>query len=149
MREDIKQIRKVLKDYAKLQQDLEQVSLLPSPSFDTVTSHSNQNQMENKLVYHADINNRMYRVETAIKNIKDSRYRFIINKYIIDKKYNREQLCKRYNISVRGFNYMKNRALVEFAKNYGLDSLLDEMKKPLVYEWLSYVVWVSLDLCMV
>ena len=29
---------------------------------------------------------------------------------------------------------MKNRALVEFAKNYGMDQLLDEMKKPQVYE---------------
>lgn len=133
MREDIKQIRKVLKGYAKLQQDLQQLNLLPSPSFDAVSSHSNQNHMENKMVYHADISNRMHRVEIAIENIKNSKYRFIINKYIINKKYSRKQLCERYNISVRGFNYMKNRALIEFAKNYGLDSLLDEMKNSLAH----------------
>lgn len=146
MREDIKQIRKILKDYAKLHQDLQEINLLPSPSFEAASSHSNLNHMENTLVYHANIVNRMHRVELAIKNISNSKYRFIINKYIIDKKYNREQLCKRYNISVRGFNYMKNRALVEFAKNYGLDSLLDEMQKPLVYEWSSYVVSIQMNL---
>ena len=43
-------------------------------------------------------------------------------------------MCQRYDISLRSFNSMKNRALVEFAKNYGMDSLLNEMKKPQVYE---------------
>lgn len=135
MHKEIKEIRQVLKDYSKLKGDLEQTNLLPSPTLNGTGVHSNANHMETFFVRHADISNRMYRVEWAIDSIKDSKYRFIINKYILDKKYNREEMCQRYNISLRGFNNMKNRALVEFAKNYGLDSALDAMKSPQVYEW--------------
>ena len=76
----------------------------------------------------------MHRVEDAVDNIKDSKYRFIIKNYIINKKYTRSQMCQRYGIGLRSFNSMKNRALVEFAKNYGMDLLLNEMKKPQVYD---------------
>ena len=138
MRKDIKKIRQVLKDYAQLKKDLAlinaRVCFLPSPRFDTVSSHGNSNHTESKFIYHADLNWQLHQVEDAIDNIKDSKYRFIINKYIINKKYNRQELCDRYNIGMRSFNSMKNRALVEFAKNYGMDQLLDEMKKPQVYE---------------
>lgn len=134
MRKDIKQIRNVLKDYAKVKADLNQVNFLPSPQFDAISSHSNSNHAESKFVYHADLSWQLHRVEDAIDNIKDSKYRFIINKYIINKKYTRPQLCQRYDISLRSFNSMKNRALVEFAKNYGMDSLLNEMNKPQVYD---------------
>ncbi len=134
MRKDIKAIRQVLKDYSRIKHDLKQVSFLPSPRFDTVNSRSNSNHTENKFIYHADLSWQLHRVEDAIDNIKDSKYRFIINKYIINKKYTRSQMCQRYDISLRSFNSMKNRALVEFAKNYGMDSLLNEMKKPQVYE---------------
>lgn len=139
MRKDIKKIRQVLKDYAQLKKDLALINarntLISSPSFDGVSSHSNTNHTESKFVNHADLNWRLHHVEEAINNIEDSKYRFIINKYIINKKYNRQELCDRYNIGLRSFNSMKNRALVEFAKNYGMDQLLDEMKKPQVYEW--------------
>lgn len=134
MRKDIKEIRQVLKDYSRIKHDLKQVNFLSSPRFDAVNSHSNSNHTENKFIYHADLSWQLHRVEDAIDNIKDSKYRFIINKYIINKKYTRSQMCQRYDISLRSFNSMKNRALVEFAKNYGMDSLLDEMKKPQVYE---------------
>ena len=134
MREDIKEIRQVLKDYSKIKQDLSQVNFLPSPQLGAVSSHSNSNHAESKFIYHADLSYQMHRVEVAIKNIKDSKYRFIINKYIINKKYSRKELCERYNIGLRTFNTMKNDALVEFAKNYGMNQLLDEMKKPQVYE---------------
>lgn len=134
MRKDIKEIRQVLKDYSRIKHDLKQVSFLPSPRFDAVNSHSNSNHTENKFIYHADLSWQLHRVEDAIDNIKDSKYRFIINKYIINKKYTRSQMCQRYDISLRSFNTMKNRALVEFAKNYGMDQLLDEMKKPQVYD---------------
>lgn len=139
MREDIKEIRQVLKDYSKIKQDLSQVNFLPSPQLGAVSSHSNSNHAESKFIYHADLSYQMHRVEVAIKNIKDSKYRFIINKYIINKKYSRKELCERYNIGLRTFNTMKNDALVEFAKNYGMNQLLDEMKKPQVYEWLFHV----------
>lgn len=134
MRKDIKEIRQVLKDYSRIKHDLKQVNFLSSPRFDAVNSHSNSNHTENKFIYHADLSWQLHRVEDAIDNIKDSKYRFIINKYIINKKYTRSQMCQRYDISLRSFNSMKNRALVEFAKNYGMDSLLDEMKKPQVYD---------------
>ncbi|NMV50663.1 hypothetical protein FOL77_04760 [Lactobacillus reuteri] len=134
MRKDIKEIRQVLKDYSRIKYDLKQVNFLSSPRFDAVNSHSNSNHTENKFIYHADLSWQLHRVEDAIDNIKDSKYRFIINKYIIKKKYSRKELCDRYNISLRSFNSMKNRALVEFAKNYGLNSVLDEMNKPQVYE---------------
>ena len=134
MRKDIKEIRQVLKDYSRIKHDLKQVSFLSSPRFDAVNSHSNSNHTENKFIYHADLSWQLHRVEDAIDNIKDSKYRFIINKYIINKKYTRSQMCQRYDISLRSFNSMKNRALVEFAKNYGMDSLLDEMKKPQAYD---------------
>ncbi|NMV59848.1 hypothetical protein FOL80_05250 [Lactobacillus reuteri] len=134
MRKDIKEIRQVLKDYSRIKRDLKQVSFLPSSRFDAVRSHSNSNHTESKFIYHADLSWQLHRVEDAIDNIKDSKYRFIINKYIIKKKYSRKELCDRYNISLRSFNSMKNRALVEFAKNYGLNSVLDEMNKPQVYE---------------
>ena len=134
MRKDIKQIRNVLKDYAKVKADLNQVNFLPSPQFDVVSSHSNSNHTENKFIYHADLSWQLHRVEDAVDNIKDSKYRFIIKNYIINKKYTRSQMCQRYGIGLRSFNSMKNRALVEFAKNYGMDSLLNEMKKPQVYD---------------
>lgn len=134
MRKDIKEIRQVLKDYSKIKQDLSQVNFLPSPHLDVVSSHSNSNQAELKFIYHANLSWQLHQVEDAIDNIKDSKYRFIINKYIINKKYTRYQMCQRYDISLRSFNSMKNRALVEFAKNYGMDSLLNEMKKPQVYD---------------
>lgn len=138
MRKDIKEIRQVLKDYARLKKDLALINacntLINSPSFESIAAHSNTNHTESKFIYHADLSWQLHRVEKAINNIKDSRYRFIINKYIVNKKYNRKELCDRYNIGLRSFNTMKNRALVEFAKNYGMDSLLNEMKKPQVYD---------------
>lgn len=138
MRKDIKEIRQVLKDYAQIKKDLALIdarnALINSPSFEGIAAHSNTNHAESKFVNHADLSWRLHRVEEAIDNIKDSKYQFIINKYIINKKYTRAQLCQRYNIGLRSFNTMKNRALVEFAKNYGLDSVLDELNKPQVYE---------------
>lgn len=133
MRKDIKEIRQILKDYSKIKQDLKQVSFIRSPQFDAVSSHGNSNHIEGQFIRHADSVWQLHKIEDAIDNIKDSKYRFIIKEYIIDKKYTRRQLCQRYNIGLRSFNNMKNRALIEFAKNYGLDSLLDEMKNSLVH----------------
>ena len=138
MRKDIKKIRQVLKDYAQLKKDLALINarntLINSPSFDGTGSHSNTNHTESKFVNHANLSWQLHRVEDAVDNIKDSKYRFIIKNYIINKKYTRSQMCQRYDIGLRSFNSMKNRALVEFAKNYGMDSLLNEMKKPQVYD---------------
>lgn len=107
---------------------------MPSPQLNTISSHSNSNHAENKFVHHADLSYQLHQVDTSIDSIKDSKYRFIIRKYIINKRYNRQQLCQRYGIGLRTFNNMKNRALLEFAKNYGLDSVVTDMTKPQVYE---------------
>lgn len=134
MRNDVKKVRQVLKDYSKIKHDIANVNFLPSPQLNTISSHSNSNHAENKFVHHADLSYQLHQVDTAIDSIKDSKYRFIIRKYIINKRYNRQQLCQRYGIGLRTFNNMKNRALLEFAKNYGLDSVVTDMTKPQVYE---------------
>mgnify|MGYP006395994749 FL=1 len=93
MRKDIKEIRQVLKDYSRIKHDLKQVSFLPSPRFDAVNSHSNSNHTESKFIYHADLSWQLHRVEDAIDNFKDSKYRFIINKYIFIQKYTCFLMC--------------------------------------------------------
>ena len=143
MRKDIKKIRQVLKDYARIKEDLELLNvretLISNPTAEITANHSNLNCAENKFVHHADLSNRLYRIETAIDKIDNQRYQTIICEYIVNKKYKRQELCDLYKISLRNFNRLKNQALVEFAKNYDINLLSDEMKKPQVYDWLSYV----------
>lgn len=137
MKNDIKIIRQVLKSYAQLKEDLELLnareSIMKSPTVPIVAGHSNLNHIENKFVHHANLINKLYQVETAINKIDDSRYQTIIYKYIVNKKYNRQELCDMYKIDLRNFNRMKNQALYEFAKNYGINLPSDEMKDDLMY----------------
>lgn len=138
MRKDIKKIRQVLKDYARIKEDLELLNvreiLISNPTAEVTANHSNLNYAENKFVHHADLSNRLYRIETAIDKIDNQRYQTILCEYIVNKKYKRQELCDLYKISLRNFNRLKNQALVEFAKNYDINLLSDEMKKPQVYE---------------
>ena len=138
MRKDIKKIRQVLKDYARIKEDLELLNvretLISNPTAEITANHSNLNCAENKFVHHADLSNRLYRIETAIDKIDNQRYQTIICEYIVNKKYKRQELCDSYKISLRNFNRLKNQALVEFAKNYDINLLSDEMKKPQVYD---------------
>ncbi|MDD1380863.1 hypothetical protein [Limosilactobacillus reuteri] len=138
MRKDIKKIRQVLKDYARIKEDLELLNvreiLISNPTAEVTANHSNLNYAENKFVHHADLSNRLYRIETAIDKIDNQRYQTILCEYIVNKKYKRQELCDLYKISLRNFNRLKNQALVEFAKNYDINLLSDEMKKPQVYD---------------
>ena len=137
MKKEIKIIRKVLKDYAQLKEDLELINarqmLISSPNFNGSAGHDNLNHIESKYVYHADISNKLHQVESAINQIDDLRYRVILYDYIADKKYKRQDICNMYNISLRSFNDIKNKALLEFAKNYGIDLLSDKVKDNLMY----------------
>lgn len=137
MRKNIKKIRQVLKDYARIKEDLELLNvretLISNPTAEITANHSNLNCVENKFVHHADLSNRLYRIETAIDKIDNQRYQTIICEYIVSKKYKRQELCDRYNIGLRSFNSMKNRALVEFAENYDINLLSDETKNSLAY----------------
>lgn len=137
MREDIKKIRQVLKDYARIKEDLELLNvretLISNPTAEITANHSNLNCAENKFVHHADLSNRLYRIETAIDKIDNQRYQTIICEYIVNKKYKRQELCDLYKISLRNFNRIKNQALVEFAKNYDINLLSGETKNSLVH----------------
>ena len=137
MRKDIKKIRQVLKDYARIKEDLELLNiretLISNPTAEITANHSNLNCAENKFVHHADLSNRLYRIETAIDKIDNQRYQTIICEYIVNKKYKRQELCDLYKISLRNFNRLKNQALVEFAKNYDINLLSDETKNSLAH----------------
>lgn len=134
MRQDIKQIRQVLRTYARLKDDLKEVSLLPSPQTDKRPVSSPINHTEQAYLYHASLTQHILRIERAIAAIEDERYRFVIRNYVIKKKYNRAEMCQRLQLSLRGFNYLKNRALIEFAKNYGMKFELEAMNQPTVYD---------------
>ena len=137
MRKDIKKIRQVLKDYARIKEDLELLNvreiLISNPTAEVTANHSNLNYAENKFVHHADLSNRLYRIETAIDKIDNQRYQTILCEYIVNKKYKRQELCDLYKISLRNFNRIKNQALVEFAKNYDINWLSDETKNSLAH----------------
>ncbi len=133
MNKTTKEIMGVLRGYATLKQSLNSIAMVTSPSFDAVNVPCHANHSENKFVRHADISFQIHKIERAIDEL-DSKERFIILKYIIDKEYTQKEMCQRYDVSKSGFNYQKNQALTNFAKNYGMDQLLDEMKKPQVYE---------------
>ncbi|OYS47326.1 hypothetical protein CBF86_06760 [Limosilactobacillus reuteri] len=137
MKKEIKIIRQILKDYARIREDLELLNaretLISNPTAEVTANHSNLNHAENKFVHHADLSNRLYRIETAIDKIDNQRYQTILCEYIVNKKYKRQDICNMYNISLRSFNDIKNKALLEFAKNYGIDLLSDKTKDNLVY----------------
>ena len=112
MRKDIKKIRQVLKDYARIKEDLELLNvretLISNPTAEITANHSNLNCAENKFIHHADLSNRLYRIETAIDKIDNQRYQTIICEYIVNKKYKRQELCDLYKISLRNFNRIVN-----------------------------------------
>lgn len=132
MNKTTKEIMGVLRGYATLKQSLNSIAMVTSPSFDAVNVPCHANHSENKFVRHADISFQIHKIEQAIDEL-DSKERFIILKYIIDKEYTQKEMCQRYNVSKSGFNYQKNQALTNFAKNYGLNCCSDDTKKELAY----------------
>lgn len=118
MREDIKKIRNLLKEYAKLKKELANFSQLASPAMDSVSCHVHKNGVENSLVHYTDQAYKVKKIEDALNSIDDPRYQFILHDYIMNKRFRRNEACERLSVSVRKFNYVKNKALKEFACKY-------------------------------
>ncbi|WP_178138059.1 hypothetical protein [Lactiplantibacillus plantarum] len=116
MRQDVKKICNLLKQYAKLKRDLTAFNQVSSPSFDGVSSHSSRNNAESRLINHVDLSYQLKEVEDALNAIHDPQYLFILHEYIINKRFTRNEACERLSVSVSKFNYMKNQALIDFEK---------------------------------
>ncbi len=119
MKQEIKHIRNILKEYARLKRDIKTFSQVSSPVLSGMPSGGTRNNgVELKLVNHLDLFYKMKRVEDAIRAIKEPQYQFILVNYIIEKKHNVEEICTMWGVSRSKFNYMKNEALVEFNKKF-------------------------------
>ncbi|WP_187343380.1 hypothetical protein [Lactiplantibacillus plantarum] len=118
MRQDVKKIRNLLKQYAKLKCDFTAFNQVSSPSFDGVSIHSSRNGTESRLINHVDLSYQLKEVEDALNAIDDPQYQFILHDYIIEKRFSRNEACQLLSVSVSKFNYMKNEALHAFAKFY-------------------------------
>lgn len=118
MRQDVKKIRNLLKQYAKLKRDLTVFNQVSSPSFDGVSSHSSRNGAESRLINYVDLSYQLKEVDDALNAIDDPQYQFILHDYIIEKRFNRNEACNQLSVSVSKFNYLKNRALEVFKLNY-------------------------------
>lgn len=118
MRQDVKKIRNLLKQYAKLKRDFTAFNQVSSPSLDGVSSHSSRNGTESRLINYVDLSYQLKEVEDSLNAIDDPQYQFILHDYIIEKRFSRNEACQRLSVSVSKFNYMKNEALHAFAKFY-------------------------------
>lgn len=78
--------------------------------------HSYGNGTEKSMVNHVDLAYQIKQVEDALKSIENPRYSFILNEYIINKRYSVNEYCQLWQYSKSKFNYMKNEALIEFNK---------------------------------
>ncbi|WP_420741199.1 hypothetical protein [Limosilactobacillus fermentum] len=129
MRAEIKDVKVVLKNYKRLVDSLACFQAIPGHSMTASGgSRTYGNHVEDRIINHVDIHFQVKKIERAIERIPDPQQRFIIDHYIIDKEYSRTELCDRFDISLRGLNNLKNRALLNFAKNYGLERPSDETK---------------------
>lgn len=117
MRQDVKKIRNLLKQYAKLKRDLTAFNQVSSPSFDGVSSHSSRNGAESRLINHVDLSYQLKKFEDAI-NALDSQDQFILIEYVMYKHYNREEACNVLQASYSKLNYLKNKALTSFYSFY-------------------------------
>lgn len=118
MRQDVKKIRNLLKQYAKLERDLTAFNQVSSPSFDGVSSHSSRNGTESRLINYVDLSYQLKEVEDALNAIDDPQYQFILHDYIIEKRFTRSEACERLSVSISKFNYLKNKALETFKLEY-------------------------------
>ncbi|GEA99335.1 hypothetical protein LBR02_19000 [Levilactobacillus brevis] len=118
MRQDIKKIRDLLKEYAKLKQEIRMFNQVSSPVLSVAPSHSGGNGVETSLINHVDLSYQLKEVDDALNSIHDPQYQFILHDYIIEKRFTRSEVCERLSVSVSKFNYMKNKALEKFEKKY-------------------------------
>lgn len=119
MRQDIKKIRNLLKEYAKLKQEIRTFNQVSSPVLSVAPSHSGGNGVETSLINHVDLSYQLKEVDDALNAIHNPQYQFILNDYIIEKRFTRNEACERLSVSISKFNYLKNQALKKF-KNYYL-----------------------------
>ena len=117
MRSDVKHIKNILKQYVQLKQDIKIFSQLSSPIMNGVASHSYGNGTETAVINHTDIAYQIKKVEDAI-NALDSQDQFILVEYVMYKHYSRDEMCQKLNVSRSGFNYLKNKILVNFLNCY-------------------------------
>ncbi len=112
MREDIKKIRDVLKEYAKLKKELANFSQLASPAMDSVSCHVHKNGVENSLVHYTDQAYKVKKIEDALNSIDDPRYQFILHDYIMNKRFRRNEACERlFSQCSENLIMLKNKAL--------------------------------------
>ncbi len=118
MRQDIKKIRNLLKEYAKLKQEIRTFNQVSSPVLSVAPSHSCGNGVETSLINYVDLSYQLKEVDDALNAIHNPQYQFILHDYIIEKRFTRSEACERLSVSVSKFNYMKNCALELFRVAY-------------------------------
>lgn len=118
MRQDIKKIRNLLKEYARLKQEIRTFNQVSSPVLSVAPSQSGGNGVETRLIGYVDLSYQLKEVDDALDAIHDPQYRFILHDYIIEKRFTRSEACEQLSVSVSKFNYMKNKALEKFKNEY-------------------------------
>lgn len=119
MKQEIKHIRNILKEYARLKRDIKAFGQVSSPVLSGMPNGgTRKNSVELKMVNHLDLSYKMKQVEDAVQAITEPQYQFILVDYIIEKKYSVEEICTMWGVSRSKFNYMKNRALNSFLSLY-------------------------------
>ncbi|ANN48676.1 hypothetical protein A6F53_05210 [Levilactobacillus brevis] len=118
MRQDIKKIRNLLKEYAKLKREIRTFNQVSSPVLSVAPSHSGGNGVETSLINYVDLSYQLKEVDDALNSIHNPQYQFILHDYIINKRFTRNEACERLTVSVSKFNYIKNRALEMFLLAY-------------------------------
>lgn len=119
MKQNIKYIKSTLKRYAQLKANLSNFEQVSSVPLDNVNVQgSKHNGVENNMVNHCNLALQVKQVEDALKSVVDPQYSFILNDYVINKQYSRDEMCGLLDVSRSKLNYMKNNALVEFGKNF-------------------------------
>lgn len=113
MRQDIKKIRNLLKEYAKLKQEIRTFNQVSSPVLSVAPSHSGGNGVETSLINYVDLSYKLKKVEDVIDSLNNQE-KFILIEYVINKNYNRGEMCQMLNVSYSKFNYLKNKMLVLF-----------------------------------
>ncbi|MEN2361183.1 hypothetical protein [Levilactobacillus brevis] len=119
MRQDIKKICNLLKEYAKLKQEIRTFNQVSSPVLSVAPSHSGGNGVETSLINYVDLSYQLKEVDDALNAIHNPQYQFILHDYVIEKRFTRSEACERLSVSISKFNYLKNQALKKF-KNYYL-----------------------------
>jgi hypothetical protein len=117
MKQEIKHIKAILKDYARLKRDISRFSQVSSPALSPAPAHTRKNGVEISMVNHVDLCYKLKQVEDAI-NAVNKPYRAILVDYVINKRYSVDECCQMWQCSKSKFNYMKNHALLEFKVMY-------------------------------